>query len=255
MSGGSGPPRAGAGSAAGWLVVFAKRPAPGLVKTRLCPPLTPGQAAELYRCLLADVLDESARAARALGLAPVVAVEPPAACAELAASAPAGFRALAQRGADLGARMVHAARAAAASGARCVLLRGSDSPALAVASLRAAVAALERADVALSPDRDGGYGLVALGAAALVRGLAGPTLFDHPMSTPTVLTDTEAHARRLGLRAARIAPGFDVDRYDDLRLLAARRHHRETLPCPRTLAMLDAQALWPAAAAHRAGSD
>jgi len=239
---------------AGWLVVFAKRPQPGLVKTRLCPPLTPEQAAELYRCMLADVLDESARAAHALGLAPVLAVEPPEACVELASSAPPGFRTIAQRGPDLGARMTRVAREAAAAGAPCVLLRGSDSPALGESCLRDAVRALAGADVALSPDRDGGYGLVALGARALLHGLGSPALFDHPMSTASVLSDTIENAARLGLRVTQVTPGFDVDRYDDLRWLAAERHAKETLPCPRTIALLDAQRLWPRGGTAREAS-
>jgi rSAM/selenodomain-associated transferase 1 len=237
-------------------VVFAKRPEPGRVKTRLCPPLTAEQAAELYRCLLADVLDESARAARALALAPVLAVDPPSACAELAAAAPAGFRAIGQQGPDLGARMTHVARQAAAAGVPLVLLRGSDSPALDTAHLRQAVHALAAADVALSPDRDGGYGLVALGARALRVGLAAPALFEHPMSTRSVLADTVGNAERRGLRAVCIAEGFDIDRFEDLRWLAAERHRNATVPCPRTLALLDTAALWPrAGAAPPAGSD
>lgn len=230
---------------AGWLVVLARRPEPGRVKTRLCPPLSPGQAAELYRCMLADALEASARAAGPLGLLPVLAVDPPEACAELAGGAPAGVRAVAQRGPDLGARMVHVARQAAAAGAARVLLRGSDSPTLAEATLREALAALATADVALSPDRDGGYGLVALGPQALLHGLGGSTLFDHPMSTSSVLADTTRRAEELGLRVARVAAGFDVDRFEDLRLLAAERHRSVVLPCPRTLALLDAHALWP----------
>lgn len=236
----------------GWLVVFARRPAPGRVKTRLCPPLSPDEAAALYRCLLDDVLEESARAARVLGLAPVVAVDPEDARAELAVGAPPGFRAIAQRGPDLGARMRHAVLQAAAAGAPCALLRGSDSPALALAALREGLGALARADLALSPDRDGGYGLVALGPRALLRSAA---LFDHPMSTPSVLDDTTRGAEGLGLRVALVAPGFDVDRYEDLRQLAAARHGNETLACPRTLAWLDAHGLWPGAPAARgAGS-
>jgi rSAM/selenodomain-associated transferase 1 len=237
---------------AGWLVVFAKRPRAGQVKTRLCPPLAPEQAAALYRCLLADVLDESARAARALGLVPVLAVEPPEACAELAAAAPPGFRALAQRGPDLGARMTRAAREAAAAGAACALLRGSDSPALAEPALRAALGALAGADLALSPDRDGGYGLVALGARALLHGLGDGGLFAHPMSTASVLADTLGRAERLGLRVAPLAPGFDLDRWDDLRQLAALRHENATMPCPRTLALLDTEGWWPGGAGARA---
>jgi rSAM/selenodomain-associated transferase 1 len=223
----------------GWLVVFARWPRPGSVKTRLCPPFTPEEAADLYRCLLADVLEESAGAADSLDLEPVLAVEPPEARAVLAAGAPRGFRAVAQRGADLGARMTRVAREAAAAGARLALLRGSDSPALARSTLREAVDALADADVAFSPDRDGGYGLVALGRRALLVGLRGPSLFDHPMSTPSVLADTRARATGLGLRSCTVTPGFDIDRAEDLHWLAEARHENATLPCPRTLAFVD----------------
>lgn len=235
----------------GWLAVFAKAPLPGSVKTRLSPPLSPGEAAELYGCLLADVLDESAHAARELGLAAVLAVDPPGAVADLAATAPRGFRTIAQCGADLGERMAQLARQAAAAGARFVLLRGSDSPALGRAELRAAVLALARDDLVVRPDRDGGYQLVGLGALALAVGLGRRGLFDHPMSTPSVCRDTLNQAARLGLSAAVLEGGFDVDRFEDLRWLAAARHENASIPCPRTLAFLDQRRLWPAAAASR----
>lgn len=228
----------------GWLVLFAKAPQPGRVKTRLSPPLSSVEAAELYRCLLLDALDESAAAAATLGLEAVVAVDPPSAMAEFAAQTPAGFRAIAQASGELGARMSHIARQAAAAGAPFALLRGSDSPCLDRVVLRDAVAALAGADLVLCPDRDGGYSLVGLGARALERGPSGG-LFDHPMSTPTVLRDTLARAERLQLAAGQLAPGFDVDCYEDLRWLAARRFERGEIPCRRTLAFLDQRRLWP----------
>jgi rSAM/selenodomain-associated transferase 1 len=235
----------------GWLAVFAKAPLSGSVKTRLSPPLSPGDAAELYRCLLADVLEESAAAASALDVEAVIAVDPPGAAADLVATAPAGFRTLAQCGADLGARMAHVARQAAAAGAPFALLRGSDSPALGRAELGAAVLALARDDLVLRPDRDGGYQLVGLGARALERGLGRRGLFDHPMSTPSVCRDTLAQAAGLGLSAGLLAGGFDIDRFEDLRWLAAERHGNASLACPRTLAFLDQRRLWPPPAASR----
>ena len=228
----------------GWLVVFAKAPQPGRVKTRLSPPLSSVEAAELYRCLLLDALDESAAAAASLGLEAVVAVDPPSATAELAAQSPVGFRAIAQAAGELGGRMSHVARQAAAAGAPFALLRGSDSPCLDRAVLHAAVAALASADLVVCPDRDGGYNLVGLGVGALERGPCGG-LFDHPMSTPTVLRDTLTRAERLQLVAAQLPAGFDVDRYEDLRWLAAVRLERGALPCRRTLAFVDERRLWP----------
>jgi hypothetical protein len=65
------------------------------------------------------------------------------------------------------------------------------------------------------------------------------------MSTPTVLRDTLARAERLQLAAGQLAPGFDIDRYEDLRWLAAQRFEWGEIPCLRTLAFLDQRRLWP----------
>ena len=234
----------------GWLVIFAKAPEPGQVKTRLSPPFSPAEAAGLYRCLLLDVLDESSLAAAALGCEAVIAVDPPGAAAEIVSHAPAGFRAIAQGVGELGARMIHVARQAAAAGAPFALLRGSDSPCLDRKSLREAAIALAQADLVVCPDSDGGYNLVGLGARALARGPGGG-LFDHPMSTPAVLRDTLARAEQLRLRTHLIPQGFDIDRFDDLRWLAAARRRNEAIPCRRTLAFLDEGRLWPPEGASR----
>ncbi len=222
----------------GHLVVFAKRPAAGRVKTRLCPPLSPEQAAAFYAEMLADVLAASADFCEALQLTPVLAVDPPDACAALAAGAPSAFRVVPQRGAGLAERMAHAAAAQWAAGAKAVLLRGSDSPALDLATLRAGLEGLAQADLVLCPDLDGGYGLVALGRPA-------PGLFDHAMSTERVLDDTMSRARALGLSTRQLEPRFDIDTAEDLaRLRSLRDPSLETL-CPRTLAFLDEHGLWP----------
>jgi hypothetical protein len=220
-------------STPGALVVFAKWPEPGAVKTRLCPPLSPEQAAEFYDAMLADVLAAMAREAPARGLALVLAVHPRERAGDFAARAP-GWRIAAQEGADLSARMEHAAARELAHGAACVLLRGSDSPALGAEVLDAALAALARVDVALSPDRDGGYNLV-----ALRRFEAG--LFSHAMSTSRVLEDTRAAAHALGLTSEVLAPCFDVDTSAEFALLRDARPRAGTR-CPRTYAWLDAHA-------------
>jgi len=221
----------------GALVVFAKAPRPGKVKTRLCPPLRLEQAAELYACMLDDVLAASAAACDELGLAPVLAVDPPEACEALAAGAPAGFRVTAQRGAGLAERMEAAVAEVAAAGHAPVLLRGSDSPSMGTEALREAVEALAETDLVVAPDPDGGYGLVGLLAPV-------PGLFDHPMSTSSVLEDTLAHARARGLRVRPLAPGFDIDTIADLGRLASARCQNPTLPCPRTLRFLDEHRIW-----------
>lgn len=223
--------------ATGTIVVLAKEPRPGRVKTRLCPPLDPAEASELYTRLLEDALEATARFARHLDLEPVLAVHPAGGVAPLARCAPTRFRVVRQRGPDLGSRMDWAAREAAAAGSARVLLRGSDSPLLDEEALRGALAALERVDLVLSPDRDGGYNL-----AGLRRPIAG--LFTHPMSTGSVLEDTLANARRAGLSTELLEPGFDIDTVADLALLAAARTPETGRLCPRTLELLDAGNLW-----------
>ncbi len=221
----------------GAVVVFAKQPRAGAVKTRMTPPLAPSSAAELYACMLADVLDVTAAAAQQLELDAVLAVHPEGAVPALAREAPPRFRVVAQRGVDLARRMSWAARETAASGARRILLRGSDSPALEASHIAEALCALDDSDVVLSPDLDGGYNLVGLRAPS-------SGLFDHPMSTGRVLDDTLANARRARLRTRLLEPSFDLDGIGDLRRLAAVRTAGRAAGCPRTLACADRLELW-----------
>jgi len=225
---------------AGALVVFAKSPRPGGVKTRMCPPLRPEEAAELYACMLDDVLEASAAFAAHRGLEPVLAVHPPEAEREMAVRAPPGFRVIGQRGSGLAERMARAAAEMGAGGRAPILLRGSDSPALPPAALRAALDGLADADLVLVPDVDGGYN-----AVALRRPVEG--LFDHAMSTGSVLQDTLRCARRLGLRTRVGEESFDLDTASDLALLARTRERSELPGCRRTLEFLDEARLWPSA--------
>lgn len=218
------------------VIVFAKLPRPGEVKTRMCPPLTAVEASELYAGMLADVLETTARAARRLDIDPVLALHPAGSGRELALDVPTPFRVVSQRGPDLAARMAWAVREAAAGGASRVLLRGSDSPALDEDAIAEAVAALGERDLVLRPDLDGGYTLVGLRRPV-------PAIFDHPMSTAHVLRDTLERARALGLTTAVARAGFDLDTVEDLHRLAVVRE-RVAHQCARTLAFIDRRGLW-----------
>ncbi len=204
------------------LVIFAKEPAPGRVKTRLCPPFTPEQAADFYAALLEDVLSASAAFAAGRGVTPILALDTAAACRAFAARAPAGMQLTLQRGDGLAARMEHATAAAFSAGFAPVLLRSSDSPGLDCATLEAAVRALARAELVVCPDQRGGYVLVGLARPA-------PGLFDHPMSTRTVLEDTLTRARARGLRITQLPASFDINTAQDL-------HHLRALPTTSTCA-------------------
>jgi len=221
----------------GVIVVFAKAPRPGLVKTRLTPPFSPEQASAFYSCLLQDVLVATADLSRDLALEPIVAVHPPECLVEMAQRAPGGMRVVAQRGHDLSARMSTSVLEAAAGGARRILLRGSDSPCMTREVVADALARLEDHDLVLRPDRDGGYGLVALQRPW-------PGLFDHEMSTGSVLEDTLARARARGLRVHLLEPGFDVDTAADLDLLAQAVGKCGAGVCPGAVAFLDENDLW-----------
>ena len=227
------------------LIVFAKRPVPGRVKTRMCPPLSPEQAAEFYAAMLQDVLETSAEAARQHDLDPVLAVDPPSAAADMVFMCPPGFRVVAQRGADLAQRMRWAVAEAAASGASRILLRGSDSPTLGAEGMGQALTALGEHDLAVCPDRDGGYNLIGLRGAT-------PGLFDHEMSTGRVLDDTLANARAAGLRCHVLSPGFDLDTVADLQWLAeAAGAIPQGALCPRTLEYAETHDLWRLAGLQR----
>jgi hypothetical protein len=138
------------------LIIFAKEPRPGQVKTRLCPPLSEEIAARLYKKFLEDILEEMARLP---GLSLALAYTPDTALDFFQALSPAGVSLWPQAGADLGARLVNAFDRGFAAGFGTVLVRNSDSPDLPGEMVLAAAQALEsqKADLVLGPNPDGGY--------------------------------------------------------------------------------------------------
>jgi rSAM/selenodomain-associated transferase 1 len=196
------------------VVVMARVPGAGPVKSRLHDALTPAQATSLYRCFLLDRLDALADVP---GIAPVVAFTPAGAGATMTALAPAGFRLLAQEGDDLSTRLIRLVERLLGEGHGAVLAMDSDSPTLPMAYVAEAARALVTAevDVVVGPSDDGGYYLIGVRAAQ-------PALFAAmPWSTPSVLAETMARARALGLTVRRLPSWFDVDTPADLRRLRA----------------------------------
>lgn len=201
------------------LIVFAKLPVPGRVKTRLAATIGPAAALDAHRRLLDTtlVLARSASVARRelwfddCGVAPDEAVR-----RWLHALEREGWVVGPQRGPDLGARMRDALETALADGDVPVLI-GCDCPVLTPADLAAAFDALADADAVLAPAEDGGYALV-----GLARPVAG--LFDGiDWGTSGVLAATRERLASAGARWAELRTVWDVDLEADLRRWEASR--------------------------------
>lgn len=195
------------------LVIMVKQPAPGHVKTRLCPPLTATQAAELYRCFL---LDKMAQVRRVPVAAPYLAFTPEAAQGFFRDLAGERFLLVPQEGRDLGERLDQLSQRLLAAGHPGVVIIDSDTPSLPDRHL---VEAVERigdpgTDAVFGPAEDGGYYLVGLRRPS-------PMLFQGiTWSTAVVLEQTLAKAAAAGLRVHRLPAWFDVDTGNDLERLA-----------------------------------
>jgi uncharacterized protein len=180
------------------LIVLAKQPVPGRVKTRLCPPCTPAEAATLAAAALADTL-EAALASGARRVVLALDGRPGPWC-------PPGVEVVGQGAGPLDRRLT-TAWAAATSGP--AVLIGMDTPQVTAADLDAALGALADHDAVLGPASDGGWWAIGLRRPHR-RAFAGV-----PMSR----TDTGArqHARltALGLRTAPLPVRTDVDTWDD----------------------------------------
>lgn len=210
------------------LLVIAKRPAPGQTKTRLTPPLTPEQAAELYECFLRDTLDV-VRAVpdvtRLINFAPWGA-------ADYFAHLAPDFGRVPQVGVDLGERLDNALTYCLSDGFTRAVIMDSDSPTLPTKYVRKAFTALEAADVVLGPCEDGGYYLIGLKRPAprLTRAV--------PMSTPNVLRDTLAIAAEESLTVALLPAWYDVDTAQELQRLQTELLGHPNCAAPATRAFL-----------------
>ncbi|OJF09707.1 TIGR04282 family arsenosugar biosynthesis glycosyltransferase [Couchioplanes caeruleus] len=184
------------------VLVLAKTPVPGRVKTRLCPPLTYEQAAEVAAAALADTLT-TVTAFSAAHQALVIDGDHP---------APAGWRRVPQRGGPLAERLVNAFSDTA--GPPTVLV-GMDTPQL-TSELLGEAADLAEVDATLGLAEDGGWWALGLRDARHANVL-------RTIATSTSDTGVQTHAalRRRGLRVALLPILRDVDTTQDARIVAA----------------------------------
>lgn len=189
------------------VIVFARAPSPGAVKTRLVPVLGAEGAAALH----ARLAEQALETARAAALARVELHGTPDIGDPFLRSRARQFAAalVAQTGADLGARMLAAFESVLARHSRALLI-GSDCPALAARHLQQADEALrDGADAVFVPCEDGGYALIGLTRvhARLFDGIA--------WGSETVMAETRARLRALGWRWRELETLWDVDRPED----------------------------------------
>jgi hypothetical protein len=192
------------------LVVMAKAPRPGMVKTRLAQRFPVGAVTELYRCLLDDtiVLAHSLRVNVAI-MCPASDVE------DLAQLTGGATVVVAQQGQGLAAGLTSVFAHFTAPGRQRVVAFNSDSPHLPVSVLASAFDMLTEHDVVVGPTHDGGYYLVGAKAdhSALFHGDA--------MGTNSALDTLLARASSLQLSVGFTDPFYDIDLEDDLTRLAA----------------------------------
>ena len=194
------------------LVIMAKQPVAEQTKTRLCPPLTPEEAAALYDALLRDTI---AIAATLRGVQLAIAFTPPEGLDYFERICPSTVALLPVSGEDIGDCLNQVLTGLLAEGYTHALALNSDGPTLAASCLQKAITRLDGADVVLGPSEDGGYYLIGLKRPH-------PELFqDIAWSTARVAAQTLAHAEALGLSVALLPAWYDVDTPEDLDRLKA----------------------------------
>jgi len=219
---------------------MAKAPLAGEVKTRLVPPLTAREAAELNTCFLRDMATNIASISETEPVSGFVVYTPTGSESAFAGVVPPAFELLAQRGATLGERLCNATEDLLQQGYGAVCLINSDSPTLPRSILIRAVESLAAGGdrVVLGAAEDGGYYLIGLKHAHR-------NLFNEiAWSTSDVLARTRQRAAEIDLPVELLPRWYDVDDAETLsRLceeLASIAPLNEAYPAPHTRAFLEA---------------
>lgn len=207
------------------LVIMAKAPRPGMVKTRLAESLPASAVTELYRCFLQDTL----ALAKSLPNVEVATMCPESDEDELARLLGNTVQVVAQKGDGLAAGLTSVFRHFTSAGPQHIIAFNSDSPHLAPSVLESAFEILATHDVVVGPTHDGGYYLV--GAKA-----AHASLFEgEGMGTGSALDRLLTRTKVLGLTTGFTEPFYDIDVANDL-ILLARELRLAPAKAPKTAA-------------------
>lgn len=195
------------------VALLAKSAIPGAVKTRLCPPLEPTQAAQLHQAMVHCLLDRLPRAFETSSRFLLALETSRRSPANLKIVAPPPWRIIDQGAGDLGDRLDGVWKQA---GTGPLVLLGADSPDIPHHLLGQIAPALLEADAALGPCPDGGYWTLAAGRYL-------PHLIQNiDWGGPNVYHQTLQHAAGAGCRLLELPSWYDVDRYEDLVQLLER---------------------------------
>ncbi len=197
----------------GMLIIMAKQPSLGAVKTRLSPPLSPQECQALYAAFLRDTIALVDEACKLAGdTIPAIAYTPASAGGYFRSLTPERFVLLPQTGTDLGERLSNLPVQAGEMDYSPVAMISSDSPTLPTATVAHCFTQLRQpdVDVVLGPCEDGGYYLIGMKwpQPALFEGIA--------WSTEHVTRQTLQAAAEAGLRVSLLPTWPDVDTAEDL---------------------------------------
>lgn len=189
------------------ILVFCKAPEPGQVKTRLSPPLTPVEAAQLH----SELTERTLKTATTGDLCPVelwcVPVLEHPYFIGLEQTYP--LQCKLQQGGNLGERMHHAFCDALSRYKHAILI-GCDCPSLTPDNLEQGINYLAKGiECVLAPAEDGGYVLIGLNHPQA-------ELFENmPWGSPEVFALTNAKMEKLSLKTQLLKPQWDVDNFND----------------------------------------
>lgn len=206
------------------LVVVAKAPLPGKVKTRLLTRLSPAEATDLYGCFIRDRIREIGRL-QDMDLA--IAYTPATSRDYFAQFLSNGFQLFPQQGRDLGERLHQIFLQKLSQGYQAVTIIDSDTPDLPRAIVVQAFQWLAEAsaDAVFGPCEDGGYYLVGL------RRPQNVLFSDIPWSTSRVLAESLRKGGELGLKTRLLPRWNDLDTFEDL--LSFYRQYCDSTPDKR----------------------
>ena len=204
------------------VILFARYPAAGKVKTRLTPMLSKEQAAELYKKMLAASL----RTLRGCGAAAYVYCDPAGSAAALKREYAGGLECRGQNGRNIGDKMKNAFQDVFRLGFSKAVLAGTDIPGLTAGLLRKAFEEIEKRGAVIGPAKDGGYYLIGFKKDTFLA----PVFEGVRWGGGTVLADTASIFNRYGRAAGTLRELRDIDNIEDISYFAGCKELKYSNP-------------------------